>query len=188
MCYTFKEVVCMELKDRKPNRLGYYDYGTEGSYFVTLCTHHRSHLFEMESSVGNGLCAVPRTPQNQIIHKWLRETQNKFPNITIDKYIIMSDHLHMIVTVKERHIGRSLPDVMHFFKTMTTNEYIRGAKSRCAAAVSSEALAKILLRPCDPQPAGLRRNLEIHRKQSHQMDAGTSERNVGNGLCAVPRL
>ena len=28
----------------------------------------------------------------------------------------------------ERHAGRSLPDVMRFFKTMTTNDYIRGVK------------------------------------------------------------
>ena len=63
-----------------------------------------------------------------IIHKWIRETENKFPNVTIDKYVVMPDHLHLIVTIKERHEGRSLPDVMRFFKTMTTNEYIRGVK------------------------------------------------------------
>ena len=65
---------------------------------------------------------------NAIIHKWVRETERKFPNIAIDKYVIMPDHLHLIVTIKERHAGRSLPDVMRFFKTMTTNDYIRGVK------------------------------------------------------------
>ena len=29
----------------------------------------------------------------------------------------------------ERHAGRSLPDIMQFFKTMTTNDYIRGVKA-----------------------------------------------------------
>ena len=66
---------------------------------------------------------------NRVIHKWVKETENKFPNISIDKYVIMPDHLHLIVTIKERHIGRSLPDIMKFFKTMTTNEYIRGVKN-----------------------------------------------------------
>ena len=127
VCYC--QVIDMELKERKPNRLGYYDYGQEGSYFVTLCTRSRLPLFEMEPIVGNGLRAVPIPPQNLIIRKWIRETQNKFPNIAIDKYVIMSDHLHMVVTIRERHAGRSLPEVMQFFKTMTTNDYIRGVKA-----------------------------------------------------------
>ena len=133
----------MEKPNRKLNRLNEFDYGQEGSYFVTLCTQNRARLFQLESPVGNGLRAVPypahkekgttyrSSPigQNQIIHKWIRETEIKFPNIKIDIYVIMPDHLHLIVTIKERHIGRSLPDVMHFFKTMTTNEYIHGVKN-----------------------------------------------------------
>ena len=116
----------MEMPNRKQNRLTEFDYGQEGAYFVTLCTQNRARLFQMELPVGNGLCAVPEG--NAIIHKWVRETERKFPNIAIDKYVIMPDHLHLIVTIKERHAGRSLPDVMRFFKTMTTNEYIRGVK------------------------------------------------------------
>ena len=135
-------VMYMEMPSRKQNRLPDYDYSQEGSFFVTLCTQNRAQLFEMETPVGNGLCAVPDgvgggnstthrscpTAGNAIIHKWVQETENKFPNIAIDKYVIMPDHLHLIVTIKERHAGRSLPDVMRFFKTMTTNDYIRGVK------------------------------------------------------------
>ncbi len=115
----------MDTQSRKPNRLESFDYGEVGCYFVTLCTQRRQALFQMEKpAVGNGLCAVP----NQIVHRWVAETQNKYKNIKIDKYVLMPDHLHFIVTIMERHAGRSLPDVMRFFKTMTTNEYIRGVK------------------------------------------------------------
>lgn len=117
----------MILPDRKKNRLENYDYGKPGCYFVTLCTKERQRLFVIEPDiVGNGLCAVPL--QNTIIHKWIKETENKFQNIVFDKYVIMPDHLHFIITIKERHAGRSLQDVMRFFKTMTTNEYIRSVK------------------------------------------------------------
>ena len=138
----------MEQPSRKQNRLPDYDYGQEGSYFVTLCTHNRARLFEMETPVGNDLCVVPNndlcvvpdnengtahrpcpTKGNLIVHKWIRETENKFPDITIDKYAVMPDHLHLIVTIKKWQAGCSLPDVMRFFKTMTTNEYIRGVKN-----------------------------------------------------------
>ena len=133
-------VINMEKPTRKQNRLPDYDYSQEGSYFVTLCTQNRARLFEMETpAVGNDLRVTPGnergtahrpcpTKGNLIIHKWVRETENKFPDVTIDKYVVMPDHLHLIVTIKERHTGRSLPDVMRFFKTMTTNEYIRGVK------------------------------------------------------------
>ena len=117
----------MNLPQRKQNRLENFDYGQIGCYFVTLCTRNRQQLFEIES-VGNDLCVVPCI-QNQIIHKWIKEAENKFDNIKIDKYIIMPDHLHLIVNITERHIGRSLQDAMKFFKTMTTNEYIKGVKN-----------------------------------------------------------
>ena len=119
----------VEQKERKTSRLVNYDYGQPGSYFITLCTQHRLPLFEMEHNVGNGHRAVPRPPQNLVLRKWLRKTQQYFSNISIDKFVIMPDHLHMIVTIKEQCPGGSLPDIMQYFKTMTTNEYIRGVKA-----------------------------------------------------------
>ena len=117
-----------ELPKRKNIRLKDYDYSQNGYYFVTICTHNRQNLFET-SIVGNDLRVVPSdVPQNQIIEKWLTELQNKF-QIEIDKYIIMPDHIHFILIIPtERHIGRSLPDMIKWFKTMTTNEYIKSVK------------------------------------------------------------
>lgn len=129
----------MNTKVRKSNRLSHYDYGEVGCYFITLCTHRRQSLFQMETPcVGNGLCAVP----NQIVHKWVVETQKKFENIKIDKYVIMPDHLHLIVTIRERHAGCSLPDAMRFLKTMTTNEYIRDVKQGLLPSFDSKLWQK----------------------------------------------
>ena len=148
----------MEMPRRKQNRLGEYDYTAEGAYFVTLCTQNRAEIFEMELPAvgngerhdtqvvpygaisegkaiekGNGTQAVPygdihKSMANQIVHKWVKETENKFPGMNVDRYVIMPDHLHLIVTIRERHAGGSLPDVMRYFKTMTTNAYIRRVK------------------------------------------------------------
>ena len=129
----------MELTKRKRSRISEFDYGQEGAYFVTLCTQKRAKLFMIELPTEESLCTTPDgtsgtthrscpTVANQVIHKWITETENKFFNIVINKYVIMPDHLHLIVTIKEHHVGASLPDVMQFFKTMTTNEYIRGVK------------------------------------------------------------
>lgn len=119
----------MDKLNRKPNRLKYYDYEQVGCYFVTICVQNRNQLFEIEpSKAQNGQFTVS-TKQNQIIHKWISETENKFSGISIDKYVIMPDHLHMIVTIKERSEDCSLPSIIHFFKTMTTNDYIKGVRN-----------------------------------------------------------
>jgi REP element-mobilizing transposase RayT len=67
----------------------------------------------------------------------LVEYESKFPNIKIDKQIIMPDHIHVIMTINDL-VGADLrvrpnddqkrpaiPGVVQWFKTMTTNEYIR---------------------------------------------------------------
>ncbi len=117
----------MERPTRKQNRLSEYRYGQVGSYFVTICTQNRACLFALEQTDDAG--SFPTLPlQNQILHRWIRETKNKYSDIRIENYVIMPDHLHMIVTIDKEHSGCILPDVIRFFKTMSTNEYIRAVK------------------------------------------------------------
>jgi REP element-mobilizing transposase RayT len=64
-----------------------------------------------------------------MIEKWLMETENKFKGIKIDKFVIMPNHIHCIIYIQGNHIDTPLHEVVEWFKTMTTNEYIRGVKS-----------------------------------------------------------
>lgn len=115
----------MDLPERKRMRLKEYDYSLPGAYFVTMCTQNRSCIFELEN-VGNDLCVVP-PEQNKIVHRWIKEAENKY-GIKVDKYVIMPNHIHLIVVIAERHAGRSLQDIMQWIKTMTTNEYMKKVK------------------------------------------------------------
>ena len=115
----------MDLPKRKSIRLKEYDYSQNGYYFITLCVQNRKHIFETEN-VGNDLCVVP---QNRIIHNRLKDTENKF-GIRIDKYVIMPDHIHMILNIEYQKTDHSVPDIMRWFKTMTTNDYIKGVNSK----------------------------------------------------------
>ena len=45
------------LPKRKPTRLKNYDYSSNGTYFVTVCTHNKQKL--LSEIVGEGLCALP---------------------------------------------------------------------------------------------------------------------------------
>ncbi len=59
-----------------------------------------------------------------MINKWWHEIPEKFPTVNIGEFITMPDHFHAIVSV-----GPSLQKIIAWFKTMTTNEYIRNVKN-----------------------------------------------------------
>ena len=119
---------------RKSIRLKNYDYSSNGYYFVTICVQNREKLFG--EIVGATLCGRPNNP-DKIITKWLLELENKFNDIKIDEYIIMPNHIHFIIKRTGDHTGSMgdhtgsplLRDIIGWFKTMTTNEYIAGVKS-----------------------------------------------------------
>lgn len=119
----------MELASRKQLRLKNFDYQQCNAYFVTVCIHERQHLFGtiVESDVGAALRGRPNRP-DLMIEKWLLELEHKFPKAALGYHCIMPDHIHFIVFLKQ-NAPYGLPDMLGWFKTMTTNEYIRGVKA-----------------------------------------------------------
>lgn len=114
-----------DLPKRKQIRLQAYDYTQNNAYFITICTHNRAHLFG--EIVGANLCVRPNEPE-KIVERWLVEIENKYEKVTIDKYVIMPDHIHFILRQTGEHTGSPLHEMIKWFKTQTTNEYIRGVK------------------------------------------------------------
>lgn len=122
-----------ELPKRKRIRLENYDYSQNNAYFVTICTHGRQRLFGYAavSPVGAHPCVRP-SAAGEMVEKWINKTAEKFPEYIIEPYIIMPDHIHLIIIIcgaAGGHAGPPLQDVIRWFKTQTTNEYIRGVKS-----------------------------------------------------------
>ena len=121
---------------RKSIRLKNYDYSQEGLYFITICTENRGKLFGeiLNDNVGADPCVCPVFKPNnagEMIEKWLLELSNKFKNIKCDEYVIMPNHIHFIIEILNQqgeHIGSPLPTIIQWFKTMTTNEYIKLVK------------------------------------------------------------
>ena len=116
----------MENPLRKQIRLKEYDYLQSGAYYVTLCTYKKQKLFG--DIVGATLCGRPNRP-DLLIEKWLYETERKFTNTKLDYFAIMPNHVHLILFLTSDHAGSPLPEIMDWFKTMTTNEYIKGVKT-----------------------------------------------------------
>ena len=116
--------------NRKSIRLPHYDYSQPGYYFITICTQNMRHYFG--EIVGATLCGRPNAP-DAMIETWFHEAENKFPGVRIEPYVVMPNHVHFIVQISQPttagdHIGSPLRKIVSWFKTMTTNEYIRGVK------------------------------------------------------------
>ena len=80
------------------------------------------------------------TDAGRLVEKWWLKLPDKFPNIELDYYVVMPNHFHGIISIvgadpcvcpdnlTGEHAGSPLHSIMQWFKTMSTNEYIRGVK------------------------------------------------------------
>jgi REP element-mobilizing transposase RayT len=78
----------------KSARLEGYDYRNEGLYYVTICTKNRTHFF--------GKCIDGIMLLNDLGKMaedcWLA-IPTHFPNVSLDEFIIMPNHIHGIVFI-----------------------------------------------------------------------------------------
>ena len=109
----------MELPQRKRNRLPGYDYGQNGAYFITVCTKERKRI--LSDIVGDDAHIVPK-PIGRIAEKYIRHVPE------IEKYVIMPDHIHMIIRLDDGAMRASPPTknrvagIVRSIKALTTKE------------------------------------------------------------------
>ena len=70
-----------------------FDYSNSASYFITICTAHRQKLFWTDAYDGS-LSETGKIADEEIL-----ALPDRFPLTEIDKYVIMPDHVHMIITL-----------------------------------------------------------------------------------------
>ena len=88
--------------DRKTTRLQGYDYNTPGAYFLTICTEDRRCL--LSRIVGTGLLDGPKNelfPYGEIAVKYINQLNDFYDNISVEGYVIMPNHIHILLCVKE---------------------------------------------------------------------------------------
>jgi len=90
----------MELPQRKPNRIPDYDYNQNGAYFITICT--RDRMKTLSTIVGDDAHIVPK-PYGTVAEKYIRNVPE------IEKYVIMPDHIHMIIRLDNGSMWASTP-------------------------------------------------------------------------------
>ncbi len=91
------------LPKRKATRLKGYDYSAPGAYFVTICVKDREELLS-KIIVGTGVLDCPQnilTLYGTIANKHLINMSNFYENIKIDKFVVMPNHIHMLIQISE---------------------------------------------------------------------------------------
>lgn len=82
-----------------PARLSTWDYGSNGAYFLTICTANRQHFFgkiedsEMQLSKVGEYCSAC----------WMN-IRDHFPFFYIDESVVMPNHVHGIVLVENPYL------------------------------------------------------------------------------------
>ena len=101
--------------NRKKLRLQDYDYSTNGAYFLTVCTRQKQKLLcEIQVPVIEGDAPIlTLTPVGAIV----AAATEKIPGI--DKYVIMPNHVHMIVFQED---GKSIPTKIRLWKSVITSK------------------------------------------------------------------
>ncbi|MCL1857768.1 MAG: hypothetical protein FWF92_00865 [Oscillospiraceae bacterium] len=89
-----------DLPQRKKNRLDNYDYSKNGAYFITICVKNKHELLGVID-----VKAIINRPQIQlseygaIVDESIKKIPIHYPQIEIDKYVIMPNHIHIILFI-----------------------------------------------------------------------------------------
>jgi len=157
----------MQYPKRKHPRLQGYDYSESGRYFVTICSYQNKCIFseivfdptrdntnKQVTPVGRGLApavtndsvkwyfggyGIKTKTVGQIAEKMFADIEKRFAFVTVDSYVIMPNHIHLIVVLhnSKETAGASprptLHDIICAYKSLVTrcrNKMLEQSKTR----------------------------------------------------------
>jgi REP element-mobilizing transposase RayT len=93
----------------KSSRFKNWDYSLPSNYFITICTLNRNNFF---GKIENQIMEFSTKGQIALIE--LQKTIKLHQNLTIDPWVIMPNHLHLLISFRnllvQTHRGASLHD------------------------------------------------------------------------------
>jgi putative transposase len=78
-------------------RMPKWNYSGNGSYFITMKTNERNPWF---GHIQNGIMCV--SDSGSIVEQCWSSIHDHFPHVRVDTHIVMPDHIHGILTVRDR--------------------------------------------------------------------------------------
>jgi len=106
--WNYKETaICLEVISltelinpvRRPNRLKEYNYNQNGIYFITMCIQNREPILS-NITIEEQIPQVHLSEYGRIVEKYIMSVQYRKMQITVNHYVIMPDHVHMLLSVQ----------------------------------------------------------------------------------------
>ena len=94
------------MREIKLTRIRDYDYSRSGAYFVTVCAHNREMLFGEIAD-----CEIILNECGDIVNRCRRKIPAHFAQVELDGFVIMTNHVHGIITINSVGAGFSRPNV-----------------------------------------------------------------------------
>ena len=102
-------------KDRFPSRKHprqkNFDYSSPNYYFVTICTWDKNCIFGKPNHLN---------PWGAIAEMMLQEVERHFPGVRIDHYVIMPNHVHVILILQGE--GANVSHIIGQYKAAVTRK------------------------------------------------------------------
>jgi putative transposase len=100
----------------KSQRLPQRDYGKKSGYFVTICAYQRHPCFKIPAL-------------EKILKQQWQELTQRFPSISLDRFVIMPDHLHFIVWIDQQTpTSPTLPQIVGAYKSLCAVAWLHHLK------------------------------------------------------------
>ncbi len=120
-----------ELPKRKKLRLQGYDYSSEGCYFITILVKDKKPI--LSTIVRDDALIVPKKvvlkPCGEVVNKYINNINMVYNDITVENYIIMPNHIHMLISIDRFNSGTmrassltKIETVIRSLKKMVTRE------------------------------------------------------------------
>lgn len=84
---------------RKRLRLKKFDYSKEEIYFITICIKNRIKLLGKIIETNR----IELTKIGNISEQYIKKIEIKYKNVKIDEYIIMPNHIHLLLIVNKQN-------------------------------------------------------------------------------------
>ena len=111
-----RKVIYMTYYARKATRIPHYDYSSSNYYFVTICTHNRKCLFGTPDHLNR---------LGHIVTEQILQISSHYQNVRVDKYVVMPNHVHMILVLQEMKQGPSVSQIIGQLKSGVTRDIHR---------------------------------------------------------------
>ena len=110
---------------RRSVRLKGYDYSQPGAYFVTICVR------DWECVLGDVVDGEMQMAEyGRVAHNFWAQVPVHFPNVSIDTFVVMPNHIHAIILIHEPREGGDTPplrrptlgQIVAYYKYQTTKQ------------------------------------------------------------------